>query len=99
MVRGSFRHLVVVESGEMAGILSVRDIVRCWTQDGATSDMPESPPASGAQRSSGRRVETARATPSPPATGATAARARAGARSMSRRVWRTQRTRVTSTIG
>jgi CBS domain-containing protein len=40
MVRGGFRHLVVVENGETVGILSIRDIVRCWTQDGATSEMP-----------------------------------------------------------
>jgi CBS domain-containing protein len=41
MVRGRFRHLVVTESGEIAGILSVRDIVRCWTDDGAICDVPE----------------------------------------------------------
>jgi CBS domain-containing protein len=41
MVRGKFRHLVVVEGGELAGILSMRDIVRAWTEDGATSDVPE----------------------------------------------------------
>lgn len=41
MVRGGFRHLVVVEGGETAGILSMRDIVRCWTKDGATCDVPE----------------------------------------------------------
>jgi len=40
MVRGGFRHLVVVDGGEMVGILSMRDIVRCWTEDGATSDIP-----------------------------------------------------------
>jgi CBS domain-containing protein len=40
MVRGGFRHLVVVDGGELAGVLSMRDIVRCWTQDGATSDLP-----------------------------------------------------------
>jgi CBS domain-containing protein len=40
MVRGGFRHLVVVERGELCGILSMRDIVRCWTQDGATSEVP-----------------------------------------------------------
>jgi CBS domain-containing protein len=40
MVKGGFRHLVVVEDGEIVGILSIRDIVRCWTQDGATSEMP-----------------------------------------------------------
>jgi CBS domain-containing protein len=30
MVRGSFRHLVVVEGEEVTGLLSMRDIVRCW---------------------------------------------------------------------
>ena len=40
MVRGGFRHLVVVENGSLVGILSMRDIVRCWTQDGATSEIP-----------------------------------------------------------
>jgi CBS domain-containing protein len=40
MVRGGFRHLVVVENGALVGILSMRDIVRCWTQDGATSEIP-----------------------------------------------------------
>ena len=29
-VRGGFRHLIVVERGETVGILSVRDVVRCW---------------------------------------------------------------------
>jgi CBS domain-containing protein len=37
MVRGSFRHLVVVDGGETVGVLSMRDIVRCWTGDGATT--------------------------------------------------------------
>jgi CBS domain-containing protein len=40
MVRGGFRHLVVVRGGELAGMLSMRDIVRCWTTDGATSEVP-----------------------------------------------------------
>ena len=35
MVRGRFRHLIVTDGGEIVGILSVRDIVRCWTDDGA----------------------------------------------------------------
>ena len=39
MVRGGFRHLVVTEAADVVGVLSVRDVVRCWTQDGATSDM------------------------------------------------------------
>lgn len=33
------RHLVVVESAEIVGVLSMRDIVRVWTSDGATSGM------------------------------------------------------------
>jgi CBS domain-containing protein len=40
MVRGGFRHLVVVDGGEMVGVLSMRDIVRCWVEDGATSSLP-----------------------------------------------------------
>jgi CBS domain-containing protein len=40
MVRGGFRHLIVVDGGEMLGILSMRDIVRCWVSDGATSELP-----------------------------------------------------------
>ena len=40
MVKGSFRHLVVVDGGDMVGILSMRDIVRCWVSDGATSELP-----------------------------------------------------------
>jgi CBS domain-containing protein len=40
MVRGGFRHLVVVDGGKMVGVLSMRDIVRCWVQDGATSELP-----------------------------------------------------------
>lgn len=42
MVQGGFRHLLVVERGEMAGILSVRDVVRCWTSDGAICPVPAS---------------------------------------------------------
>jgi len=42
MVHGRFRHLIVTDGGEMVGVLSVRDIVRCWTDDGAICDVPES---------------------------------------------------------
>ncbi len=40
MVQGGFRHLLVVERGEMVGVLSVRDVVRCWTSDGAICPVP-----------------------------------------------------------
>ncbi len=40
MVDGGFRHLIVVDGGEVAGVLSVRDIIRCWTRDGASCDLP-----------------------------------------------------------
>ena len=40
MVRGGFRHLIVLDHGETVGILSVRDIVRCWTDDGAICSLP-----------------------------------------------------------
>lgn len=40
MVGGGFRHLVVVDGSEMVGVLSMRDIVRCWVEDGATSELP-----------------------------------------------------------
>jgi len=40
MVRGKFRHLIVMEGGEVVGVLSVRDVVRCWTDDGASCDVP-----------------------------------------------------------
>jgi len=39
MVRGGFRHLVVLDAGEVAGILSVRDIVRAWSQDRSSGEL------------------------------------------------------------
>jgi CBS domain-containing protein len=41
MVRGGFRHLVVVEDDEVVGLLSMRDIVRCWSATGSGSVMSE----------------------------------------------------------
>jgi CBS domain-containing protein len=43
MVRGNFRHLIVIDGGEVAGLLSMRDIVRAWT--------PSEIPAAAATRS------------------------------------------------
>jgi len=48
MVRGGFRHLVVIDEGQTTGILSVRDVVRCWTDDGASCELPQSPEVSAA---------------------------------------------------
>jgi CBS domain-containing protein len=39
MIRASFRHVVVLDGSEVVGILSMRDIVRCWTADGAACGM------------------------------------------------------------
>jgi len=36
MTNGGFRHLVVMENHHVIGMLSVRDIVRCWTEQAAT---------------------------------------------------------------
>jgi CBS domain-containing protein len=32
MVRGGFRHLVVLDDDEVQGVISVRDILRCWVR-------------------------------------------------------------------
>jgi CBS domain-containing protein len=36
MVRGGFRHLVVLDGDELLGVISVRDIVRCWASNDTT---------------------------------------------------------------
>ena len=42
MARGHFRHVIVLDrGGEAVGILSMRDIVRCWVSDGASCDVPD----------------------------------------------------------
>ena len=30
MAKGGFRHLVVIENGQVAGIISMRDIIHLW---------------------------------------------------------------------
>jgi CBS domain-containing protein len=37
MLEGGFRHLLVVNGGELEGILSMRDIVRCWSRSRVAS--------------------------------------------------------------
>jgi signal-transduction protein with cAMP-binding, CBS, and nucleotidyltransferase domain len=39
MSKRGIRHLVVFDGPEMVGVLSMRDIVRVWTSEGATSGM------------------------------------------------------------
>jgi signal-transduction protein with cAMP-binding, CBS, and nucleotidyltransferase domain len=39
MSRRGIRHLVVYEGPDLVGVLSMRDIVRVWTSEGATSGM------------------------------------------------------------
>ena len=35
MVRGGFRHLVVIDGDEVLGVISVRDVLRVWVHQGA----------------------------------------------------------------
>jgi CBS domain-containing protein len=37
MVHGNFRHLIVIDDGEVTGLLSMRDIVRGWAAAGANA--------------------------------------------------------------
>ena len=40
MTKKSVRHVIVLDDrSEVLGILSMRDIVRCWTSDGASCDV------------------------------------------------------------
>jgi CBS domain-containing protein len=49
MIRGGFRHVIVIEGAEVAGVLSMRDVVRCWTDDGASCEVPAPPQIAAAQ--------------------------------------------------
>jgi CBS domain-containing protein len=40
MVRGGFRHMIVLSGPGVVGILSMRDVLRCGTGAGATSGVP-----------------------------------------------------------
>ncbi len=48
MVRGNFRHLVVIEDDEVIGLLSMRDIVRCWSGAAAGAAASRAPEAARA---------------------------------------------------
>jgi CBS domain-containing protein len=66
MVRGGFRHLVVVEGQEVAGLLSMRDIVRCWSSAGVPERVLPALPARPGTRAHPQRTPTRNARP--PAT-------------------------------
>jgi CBS domain-containing protein len=48
MVSGNFRHLVVIEDDEVIGLLSMRDIVRCWSAAAAGAADSRAPEAARA---------------------------------------------------
>jgi len=56
MVRGGFRHLVVIEGTEVTGLLSMRDIVRCWS---GSSARPPARAAAGQHSAASQRVAAA----------------------------------------
>jgi len=38
MVKAGFRHLIVLDGSEVTGLLSMRDIVRCWSAEAQTAE-------------------------------------------------------------
>ena len=50
MVRGGFRHLVVVEGQHVVGLLSMRDIVRCWSAARVPAQAGAADPQQASQR-------------------------------------------------
>src|SRR5215469_1176601 len=38
MVKAGFRHLVVLDGSEVTGLLSMRDIVRCWSEEAQVAE-------------------------------------------------------------
>ena len=43
MVDSGRRHLVVCDGGDLVCVLSMREVVRCWTQEGADCALPRLP--------------------------------------------------------
>src|SRR3954465_15318009 len=54
MAKGGFRHLVVVEGGEMAGIISMRDIIHVWGPESGRREEPGRNRHRGSQRNRAR---------------------------------------------
>ncbi len=68
MVRGGFRHLVVVEGQDVVGLLSMRDIVRCWSAvqvpaQTTTARVATGLPVTEPRSTAGDRAPSARAGP------------------------------------
>ena len=53
MVSGGFRHLVVIEEGQVSGLLSMRDIVRCWSSGGDSAGRAAGAASAAAQATVG----------------------------------------------
>jgi CBS domain-containing protein len=43
MTNGGFRHVLVMDAGELVGILSMRDIVGSWVRSGAAAQLAATP--------------------------------------------------------
>ncbi len=75
MAHGGFRHLIVLDRGEPAGVVSVRDIIRCWAprreRAGVTTHggpaPPEGSPARRFDKRSSAGISRAGPGPRPPA--------------------------------
>ena len=46
MVRAGFRHLIVLDGSDVCGLLSMRDIVRCWSEPATAAETPRAATAS-----------------------------------------------------
>lgn len=44
MTHGGFRHLIVLDAHEPVGLVSVRDIIRCWSRTETPTDTPAEVP-------------------------------------------------------
>lgn len=63
MTHGSFRHLIVLDDAEPVGVVSVRDIIRCWTPRGRCRSAARQPSRSAPGRARGAGSPTGIPTP------------------------------------